>query len=269
VDADGKFKACGLPPGDYHLMATLHKLGDREDPAKLGWDQVTITKEDISDLHLYASPGQAVHGRVEWAGLAPEEPTAAKVVISLWARNRDGMVQGEQPDARAAIPGEFVVSNVFTGDYSAKAFVADASVYVQDVLYGSTSVFREPFHIGSAGGADELRVILARDGGTIAAKVADKDGNPLPDAKVVIMPAALRSEADLPDAMAVGETDQDGNYSYGVLRPGKYLVFATTARVDHSVESIAKLWGLSSRLEPVELGPNAQLQLTLTPLVIE
>jgi hypothetical protein len=39
--------------------------------------------------------------------------------------------------------------------------------------------------------------------------------------------------------------------------------------VDHSVESIAKLWGLSSRLEPVELGPNAQLQLTLTPLVIE
>ena len=113
------------------------------------------------------------------------------------------------------------------------------------------------------------RRVLARDGGTIAARVADKDGKPVPDIKVVIVPAAVSTEASLPDVWALGETDQEGNYSYGPLRPGKYFVFATAARVDRWVENVNRVWNARPHLETVELGPNGHVHLTLTPVVIE
>ncbi len=266
ADPDGKFHACGLPAGDYRLMAMFYKFDDRNDPAKIGWGSVTITKEDVTGLHLSALPGVRVTGRVEWDGPAPEQAPSMRVVVSLRSLGRIG-VQGEAADALVSIPGEFVLPNVLMGDYIALAGINSTSLYVKGLYYGATSVLSDPIQI--TGGPHELRVVLARDGSTIAARVADKDGKPVPDIKVVILPAAVPTEASLPDVWAMGETDQDGNYSYGPLRPGKYFVFATAARVDRSVESVAKVWNLRSRLEVVELGPNAQVQLNLAPVAIE
>jgi hypothetical protein len=188
------------------------------------------------------------------------------VVVALQELGRIGL-PGEQSSAVVSIPSEFVLANVFLGDYIARPAVNSTSIYVRDVFYGANSVLRDPLQI--SGGPGDLRVVLARDGGAIAAKVANKDGNPVPDIKVVIMPAVVRSEADLPNAWALGETDQDGTYSYGPLRPGKYLVFATAARVDRSVESVNRVWNARSHLETIELGPNGHVQVNLTPVVIE
>jgi hypothetical protein len=266
VEADGKFHACGLPAGDYRLMAWFQNRSDRNSPAQVGWGRVTITKEDVTGLRLYATSGVPVRGRVEWDGPAPEQPPTARAVVALQELGRIGL-PGEQSSAVVSIPSEFVLANVFLGDYIARPSVNSTSVYVKDVFYGANSVLRDPLHI--SGGPSDLRVVLARDGGTIAAKVADKDGKPVPDIKVVIVPVAVPTEASLPDVWALGETDQDGNYSYGPLRPGKYFVFATAARVDRSVESVNKVWNARSHLETIELGPNGHVQVTLTPVAIE
>ena len=266
ADPDGKFHACGLPAGDYRLMAMFYKFDDRNDPAKIGWGSVTITKEDVTGLRLYPASGVPVRGRVEWDGPAPEQAPSTKVVVSLRSLGWIG-VQGEAADALVSIPGEFVLPNVLMGDYSALAGINSTSLYVKGLYYGATSVLSDPIEI--TGGPGELRVVLARDGGSLAARVADKDGKPVPDIKVVIVPAAVPTEASLPDVWALGETDQDGNYSYGPLRPGKYFVFATAARVDRSVESVNKVWNARSHLETIELGPNGHVQVTLTPVAIE
>jgi hypothetical protein len=112
-------------------------------------------------------------------------------------------------------------------------------------------------------------VVLAHDGGSIAVRVADKDGNPVPDIHVVILPVELQSEASLPGRLVRGETDQDGNYSHGVLAPGKYLVLATAMKIDPTFDKVQRLWRARGRAKIVELGPNGNAQVTIEPVRIE
>ena len=84
-----------------------------------------------------------------------------------------------------------------------------------------------------------------------------------------MMPADLNSEAALADRLVSGETDQDGSYSYEVLAPGKYLVLATTMRLDRTVERIGKLWAARGQAKTVEIGPNAKAQITIEPVKID
>jgi hypothetical protein len=66
--------------------------------------------------------------------------------------------------------------------------------------------------------------------------------------------------------MVTGEADQEGNYSCGPLRPGKYLVLATHDRIDRTADSIGKLWAARTRYKTVELQPKGRAQVTLEPV---
>jgi len=63
-------------------------------------------------------------------------------------------------------------------EYAVQVNGVPAGAYIKDVTYDVHSVLREPLRLGTAVGEVSLRIVLARDGGSISAKVADKDGNP-------------------------------------------------------------------------------------------
>ena len=48
------------------------------------------------------------------------------------------------------------------------------------------------------------------------------------------------------------------------LKPGKYLVVATTIWLNLNTETVSRLWRARVRATPVEIAPNADLQVTLT-----
>jgi hypothetical protein len=142
-------------------------------------------------------------------------------------------------------------------------------LYVKDITYAGASILRSPLRAGSAIGNATLRITLARDGGTINAKVADKESNPVPDSYVLIMPAEATTEAALAAALITGQTDQKGIHTTNALAPGKYLVLASTTPTDMSPECIGKLFQTRTRAQEITLAPNANLTVTLAPTAVE
>jgi len=142
-------------------------------------------------------------------------------------------------------------------------------LYVKDVTYGDQSIQYEPLRVGRALGNAGVRIILARDGGSISARVTDKDGNPSADCTVVILPATTPSEATLAVAMKTGKTNQSGAWTSPTLAPGKYYALATRQPIDRSPETIGKLWKARNRGEEVDVAPNGQPSVTLTPKPID
>jgi hypothetical protein len=114
-----------------------------------------------------------------------------------------------------------------------------------------------------------LRLILARDGGTISSKVADKDGNPVPNCNVLIIPAGASSESSIADGLILGQTDQNGTYSSEMLAPGKYHVLATNVSIDKTPERIRQVTILRSRGQEIEIVQNSPASALLSPISID
>ena len=103
----------------------------------------------------------------------------------------------------------------------------------------------------------------------IAARVADKDVNPVEKSNVLLIPANAGSEAELAASMQSGVTDQNGTWTSAALAPGKYCALANQAAVDKSPESIGKLWLARTRAVEIELQPNKTARVSLEVKGIE
>jgi hypothetical protein len=140
-------------------------------------------------------------------------------------------------------------------------------LYLKDVTYGGKSVRSDVLRWGSADGG--LRISLGHDGAKLSVRAIDKDGNPVADMRVLMLPAEAGSEAAVQSMLLTGATDQLGNYTSRTLAPGKYYVAASSDSFDATPESIGKIWRSRSRFKEVELAPNGTAQVSLEPVTIE
>lgn len=261
---DGKFRICDLHPDDYHL--TVRLAGEKPGgPSRFYADvPLLIENRDIKGMHVNAIPGLGLSGEVVWDGNAPPQAADAKIRINLQTIDRLSFPGG----AESSIPGRFTIDNLVLGEYAVRISNVPPGSYVKDVTYGGISVLRAALRFGSAAGNAGLRVILARDGGAVSAKVADKDGKPLLSAGVWIVPESARMPAEWAAIWLPTKTDETGVYTSGTLAPGKYVVFATTARFDRSAADIDKLWGVHLQGQEVEVPPSGVVQVNLEPIPV-
>jgi len=261
---DGKFRICDLYAGSYRLSVEARDA----QPSFFAAAPVTIADRDLHNVKAAASMGMPLEGEVVWDGEAPADPESAKVSILmqplLRARNR-----GEQLDARVTIPGTFRLDALFLDDYTVRTTLNAPGLYIKDVTYAGRTVRYEPLHWGSAMAGAGLRIVVARDAATLGARVADKDGNPVADMRILVMPAEFRSDGMLAAGLVTGQTDQAGRYTSQPLPPGKYYVAATQAAIDPTPESIGKLWRSRDRFKEVELTPKGTAQVTLEPISLD
>jgi hypothetical protein len=266
---DGKFRICDLSPGTYRLAALDGNPGNQQMPANFAIGNVVVSDRDLQNVKIPLASGLPLEGEVVWDGAAPEGPSTTKVTISLQPLLRNPLTNGERPYARPDIPGTFSFPSLVMADYGIRALVNAPGLYVKDVTYAGNSVLHEPLRLGSAMPGAGLRVIVARDGATLGARVTDKDGNPVPAIPVLVMSADVRSEAILQSVLVTGETDQSGQYRSHTLPPGKYYVAAISEPFNATTESIDRLWRSRLQFKEVELGPSGSAQVTIEPLRIE
>ena len=258
---DGKFRICDLPTGEYQMMAMQFGAGPDSPPPFFGVTPVGIADEDVHKVRVAGRPGVPVSGEVVWAGAPPDKPVSSHLSIWIEPLTR-AQFGGEKLQPQPSVPGEFSLS-LLMDDYTVHIFGLRDGLYVKDVTYAGVSIAHEPLRVGSALGNAALRVMVGRDAGSIGAQVADKDGHPVSDANILVMPAESNSEASLAATLISGQTDQHGAYLSGSLAPGKYLVLASGAPVDRSPESIGNLWRARSHAQQVEVQPNQTVQVTL------
>ncbi len=73
----------------------------------------------------------------------------------------------------------------------------------KDAMCGGRSVLRGTASLGGATSCGVLRFVIAHDGGTLTGHVSDKDGNPIPDAYVAIIPESAATEAEMSAVMNI------------------------------------------------------------------
>lgn len=265
---DGVFRICDLYPGNYRLTANQKSGDPNQQPPAYGVAAIAVSDRDIRGIKLSASPGLALEGEVVWDGESPATPVETRVSVSLEPLLRSHYM-GENTDARVDIPGTFSFSGLLIDDYVVRATVNAPGLYIKDVAYGGRSVHYEPLRLGSAMPGAGLRMVVGHDGATIGAQVGDKDGNPVPDARVLILPEEIGSEAELAAGLTSGQTNQYGQYTSVTLPPGKYYVAASGDSMDATPETIGKVWRSRNRFKEVELGPSGSAQVTLEPVKLE
>jgi hypothetical protein len=260
---DGVFRICNLTPGPWQI--TMSQYDSQAHQFKSYGSQMVIIKDaDLSGVGVSASPLIPVAGEVVWDGAPPNDPVNATLTIRLSPIARAGDVT-----AKSSLPGAFSFDGLTMTDYAATITGLRGNFYLKDVTYADRSVRFEPLRPGSASGDAVLRVVVARDGGIIQAKVTDKDGNAISDSFVTVIPAAAASEAMIAASYVSGQTDQTGTWKTGALAPGKYYVVASDSGPDKTPETIAKLVAARSRVDPVEVGPNATVTATVVQKEME
>uniref|UniRef100_Q01NC0 Carboxypeptidase regulatory-like domain-containing protein n=1 Tax=Solibacter usitatus (strain Ellin6076) TaxID=234267 RepID=Q01NC0_SOLUE len=264
---DGKIRICELHAGQYQLTASGPPATAEGTPF-YGSTVVTIGKEDVRNLKVPGTAARPLTGEVVWDGTAPQKEYTEKLNVSLNAPKRSYRSFGgvsEARSARAAIPGAFSIPFVLMDEYEIDVTGLPQGLYVKDILYGTASVKNDVLHVGSASAGTGLKIVLGQDGGSVSAKVTDKDGNPVGDQNVLLMPQSAGSEAQFAAALIFGQTDQNGVYQTATVPPGKYLVLATSLTVDRTPETIRQLMGMRNRATEIDVAAGARVQ--ITPIV--
>ena len=266
---DGKIRICDLHPGDYQLTAAQFSEADESVPF-FGTTTFSVSDRDVRGVKVGARPRLAVPGEVVWYGTPPEQPVQSKISCFVDPLTRAPWGnETNKGDVKSSIPGEFSFPGLLLDDYELSVHGIPHNLYLKDITYGGLSILHEPLGVGRAMGNATLRVIVAPNGGYVSAKVADKDGNPVPDSYVIIVPSSANSESALATNLISGQTDQNGVYSSDMLAPGKYLTLASSAPVDSTPESIGKLLRSRSHAQEVEIAANMTAQVTLPPVALE
>lgn len=265
---DGKFRICDLNPGVYRfsVMDRVVMFNDPNQSVNLGMELVTVGDEDLHNLRISTKPF-GIEGEAVLDGPAPDPPVPGRVNVSLDPLLR-GALPGEKTNAPVDVPGSFSLSGLVPSDYGVRVLVRTKGRYVKDATYGGHSVMFEPMHLGEVQGGT-LRVVIGQDGAAFTASVSDKDGNPVPEARVIAIPADVNSDAALQAALVEGETDQLGQYTSPTIAPGKYFIGATFDEVDATPESIARLRKARERFYEVDLAPNASASVPLKVLSLK
>ncbi len=256
---DGRFRICDLYPGDYSLALNPRgRMGNA-----LGTASITILDGDVDRVTIApVARGISLTGQVVWDGtpptLAPDDSA-----LSLWLGA--GML-GPAISHRFPIPGPFsLMTPLLSGEVAIQVDQVPPGAYMKQMLYNGAAL---PGGATIQAGGGTLLITLGTDGARIAARVTDKDGNPVQRANVVISPASPDSESTLAATLRFGTADAQGLWTSSYLAPGRYAVLATGSPPPPgplSFETVEALWLARGQWQTVDLTPGSTATVTLSP----
>lgn len=199
-----------VPPGQYTIFANVPS-----GPAAYAMGNVTVT-ENVNDVVLTMNPPPDVTGRISLAEDGgqvklqdvrvtliplPAGPTSVADVRSD--------ASGNLVFAKPAAPGHYAI------DVNVRS-IPDGC-FVQKVKLGAQEVSLDDFEILTSA---QLEIVLSNTAGLIVGSVADGDGKLFPNSSVTLIPTDGKSRPSKQFA------DEEGNFKFTALRPGKYKLFA-------------------------------------------
>ena len=273
LTAGGKFRACGLHPGKYRLVAREGEGNVNRSDRTTAFAEVLLIDHDLTGLKLVAHPPSAVSVEAVWDPPPPGKAAETPIRVGLNKRiddDRDAEGEGRPPSilssfsygGRVPVPGSFTIDRVPADEYELHVDALPAGCYVKEASYAGASLLHRLLR-STDGAGSRMRLVLACDGGSLTARVTGRDGNPVSHVSLYAMPVGAVSEAELRDGLESADVEKGWSAIGNPLPPGKYAVLACDLELDGTAEPILKLWRARSRAKEVEIGPNATVQVTL------
>ena len=263
--SDGRLRDCRPEHGALRIVAFQPP---KEGVSPLfGSVPIPAGDRDVANLRLEAQPEIALHGVVAIEGEAPPDAANAMLSVGISPLGRpplafENSIGGDL--AKTTVPGLFSLPATSSESLlSTRLANVPKGFYVKEVTLGGVPVQGNRLPLGGVATGAELRISIGRDGGFLGVQVRDEQGKPLPDVWVVASPADAAGESEMSMHLWGGITNASGVFR-DALKPGKYLVVATTTWLNLNTETVSRLWRARAKATPVEITPNADLQVTLT-----
>ena len=163
---------------------------------------------------------------------------------------------------RTGQDGMFLLSGVFAGRYKL-GYVRDMppDAYVISATGNNRDILREDLVVSAA---TKLDILIGEHGGTIAGVVTNKEGKPVHNALVALVPQGdLTARTDYYGAWQSTHSDQDGVFDFRGAAPGRYHAYAwlgAPASAFRSDEFLRRSGGMETSVT-VRAGEKVSLEL--------
>ena len=219
TDAEGRFRARAVEPGDYRLMIGggpgLVSVNGRAEFADL---PITINS-DPGDLVIVTQPGVTVSGRVVFAESPPAQVPPVKVTLQRHDAHSGGGAVAATFDDQL----RFVCDDVF-GAHLVRVSSLPEGWVVKAVTLNGTDITDTPT-VFTREHSGQLEIVLSARASAIEGQVRGDAGTRL-DAIVYVF-AEDRTSWSMWSPRTVSEdTDEHGRFSVGGLAAGRYYAIA-------------------------------------------
>ena len=219
VRPDGHFQIANVPPGAYAIEA----MTERE----AGFIPLRVTEEDLDDVVVSMQKTAKITGRITVDDRAAVLAEAGRAPMLLSARLADDRLAGDGGSVSATVnsDGTFVLDGLF-GRRRIDVMNVPSGWYVKAVRYAGKDVLETPAEFKDG---QSLEIVLSNRGATISGTVAEVADHRVSQAQVLLFRAPA-DDKDIP-SLAGNVLSVTGNYSFGPLREGEYIVIAVPADV--------------------------------------
>jgi hypothetical protein len=257
-DASGRFKVCGLWPGEFLLAADLSKQF-------YGRTTVSIVDRDVRNITLNTHSPINLSVEVRWDnGQLPERPFNLQFIPvsrAMFSPPRDPTVW-ERTSIVVNVPSKFTFSLAASTDYLIRGgllpITAVSETYFKEVNCGGT-ISRDFLRLGDT--PCNLSITLGTDMGKLAATVVDKDNKPDSNSSVCVAPSSAATKEEIVETgkCSVVTEPETGSLSISV-RPGRYLAMVIPPETSDWAEYIS-----TNRAQGqfIEIKPSSTAQLRL------
>jgi hypothetical protein len=132
-------------------------------------------------------------------------------------------------------------------------------LYIKSVTASNAKVMDGLVELPESG-AVQLEIVAGADGGEVKGKVGT-EGNPAQGARVVLAP---RNESENPEEYHGYVSDSDGSFRFLVVKPGEYLLFATSDReLEYANAAAIKPYLAAGKVVKVEARGSFEIEVEL------
>ena len=260
VDAQDAFEICGIPPGQYVLMVQSMNEAQFSTASKIvafSRTEFALGKEDLALGELPYTPTFSLSGSVSVAGKSSEEAFPSGLCGRFKAPPDRSVHLGESWYARVGPTGAFELPLVLYGDYQLEIHELPSGYYVKqftqngrDVRFGGVRPELGP-----------VSIVLGADGATVSGTVTAKDGTPLHDVLVVLMP----KQTTVGDEILSQPTDQDGRFNLTAgVRPDEYYLIAFSGLIEGQQQNLDFMRANIKNAREITLSPKANRSFSLS-----
>ncbi|MGD1069879.1 MAG: carboxypeptidase-like regulatory domain-containing protein [Bryobacteraceae bacterium] len=219
--ADGKFKATGLRPGHYRIMA---QQNSRDAVLRSPFVDLPLDS-DKSDVSLALQPGETITGALEISGVPATTVSAQKLTVRLESlalpRAPDSGIQprGGEVDQ----DGAFRIERVFPEKFRVRVFPMPENGFIQSVKLDNIESKDDVVDLSRGVNGAHIKVTVNPNGGQLEGAVLGENGSPRPATLAFVVLAATPEQIDDGHLQTI---EPGGKFRYTGLRPGKYRLMA-------------------------------------------
>jgi protocatechuate 3,4-dioxygenase beta subunit len=248
--ADGTFELRNVSSGAYTISATLPNPTSQNLPPNFpnmsSADQrayldamsaasasaprasaaVNVVNSDVDGVQLKPSPGGIISGHFN-SDQDPSMPAPEFTFLRLQLKSVDGAAPaapgGITAQSRpASTDGTFRIENIWQGEYRLALAGLPAGYYVKEARLGDVDILSGSFKYSGIE-TKTLNVVISPRTGQVDGTITNSQGQPVPGARVVLIPERNRDRAEL---FQPATADPSGHFNIIGVAPGDYKLAA-------------------------------------------